>query len=271
MFDIRRILPGAALVVASLLVSHASAAQDFSGTIGAGVAALPRYTGSDEYRVLPLPVLQLEFGRVYLGGSSSGVGAGLGVYLLRGERVTWDVGLAGSESRPERRGDALAGMGTRKSASYGSTTVALRLGMLSLASSVAIGLGDAEGSYGTVNVSLERRLTARLFGGLSSAITIADTRHMAFEFGVSDAQSARRRTLASAGDPRLQGVDTRAYAPESGLKQASAGATLAYLLTERTRAVLLAQATQLGRDAFDSPIVRARRGATTAIAIAWAF
>src|SRR3712207_301571 len=72
----------------------APAGRSLTGTVGIGVVALPRYAGSDEYRVLPLPFVQLEYKRrLYLGGTPGGVGAGIGAYLVRSDRLTWDVGI----------------------------------------------------------------------------------------------------------------------------------------------------------------------------------
>src|SRR5829696_9747208 len=97
------------LVVAIAAASSAQAQapcadcqRSFTGTIGLGVVALPSYSGSDEYRVLPMPVVQLEYKqRVFVGGSRLGTGAGIGAYLVRSSRFSWDVGIAGTEARPE--------------------------------------------------------------------------------------------------------------------------------------------------------------------------
>ncbi len=243
-----------------------------AGQVGLGVAVLPRYVGSDEYRVLPVPIVQLEYkGRLFLGGSQTSVGAGVGVHLLRAGGLTWDVGISGSETRPESRGRALAGMGKRDAATYASTSVAYRLGVVTATAGASVGLRREQGRYGSAAVAAEHAFGGRWLGGVTAGATAADADHMAFDFGVTPAQSAARRTLSAAGDPRLRGVDARAYAPRRGLKQVQGAAMLGYALTERTRALLFAQGTRLSAAAARSPIVRTRDAAVTGVALAYGF
>ena len=243
-----------------------------SGVVGIGVVTLPRYTGSDESRVVPMPIVELEYrGRLFLGGSPDGVAPGLGVHLVRTSALTWDVGLAGSEARSEGRGDALAGMGKRSAAAFATTGVGYRLRFVQASAGLAAGLGEDAGSYGTLGLGSELPLARRWVGGMATGVTVADARNMAYEFGVTPEQSARRQALLDAGDPRLDGVDVGAYAPAGGVKHMRGSASLAYLLSPRSRVVLFAQGTRLSGEAARSPLVRARTSATTGLAIGWGF
>ena len=263
---------GAAAGTAGAQDAATSSRQSLSGIVGAGVAAVPKYPGSDEYRMLPVPVVQLEYrGRAYLGGSKTSMMPGVGVYLVRTPALTWDVGLSGDIARPESRGDALAGMGRRSAASFATTGVAYRLGFAMAIAGVGVGLGNDEGSYGSVGVGTELPLARRWVGGISTGVTFADARNMAFEFGVTSEQSATRQTLRAAGDPRLRGIDVSAYAPGAGLKDVRGTASLAYLLTQRSRVQLFAQGTRLSGEAARSPLVRARTGVVTGAVFAYAF
>jgi outer membrane scaffolding protein for murein synthesis (MipA/OmpV family) len=132
-------------------------------------------------------------------------------------------------------------------------------------------LGDGQGTYGTVGVSAQRQLAARWVGGLSTGATVADRKNMAFEFGVTPEQSVRRRALIAGGDLRLKPGDGATYTPGAGLRQVQGSATLAYLLTQRTRAMLFAQGTRLSSEAARSPIVRQRTSAATGVALGYAF
>ena len=246
--------------------------QRLSGIVGVGVVALPKYPGSDEYRVLPLPIVQLEYrGRFYLGGSESSVAPGIGAHLVRTPTFSVDVGVTGSEGRPESRGDALAGMGKRSGAMFATTGVGYRLGIVAASAGVSVGLGSDYGSYGTLGLGTELPIARRWIAGVSTGVTLADARNMAFDFGVTAEQSAARRALLEAGDPRLEGIDVGAYSPDAGVKEARGAASLAYLLTARSRVVLFAQATRLSSEAASSPLVRARTGAVTGAAIAYGF
>ena len=244
----------------------------FTGIVGAGVVTLPKYAGSDEYRVLPMPIVQLEYrGRFYLGGSQNSVAPGIGAYLFRTPTLTVDVGLTGTESRPESRGDALAGMGKRSAAAFASTGVAYRLGIVQASAGVAVGLGSDNGSYGTIGVATEVPIAPRWIAGVSTGITVADARNMAYDFGVSGEQSAARQALLAAGDPRLSGIDVGAYAPDAGLREARIGGSLARVLTPRSRIVLFAQGSRLSSEAARSPLVRSRTGVVSGIAFGYGF
>jgi outer membrane scaffolding protein for murein synthesis (MipA/OmpV family) len=248
------------------------ARSNLTGFVGLAVVALPRYTGSDEYRVLPVPIGQLEYrGRIYLGGAQGGTGPGVGAHLVRTPSLTWDVGLSGAGARSERRGEALAGMGRRSGASFATTSVAYRLAFVQATAGVAVGLGHTEGSYGTVGLGTELPIARRWVVGASTGATFADARHMAFDFGVTGEQSAARRALLAAGDARLRGIDVGAYAPRAGLKETRSAASLTYRLTERSRVVLFAQSATLSGAAARSPLVRARSGAMTGAALGYGF
>lgn len=263
---------GAAATTAAAQDAAAPSRQSFTGVVGVGVAALPRYVGSDEYRVLPVPVVQLEYrGRAYLGGSQGSMAPGIGAFLVRTPALTWDAGLSGEMARPESRGDALAGMGKRSAASFAATSVAYRLGVVTATAGMAVGLGSDAGAYGSVGVASELPLARRWVAGVSTGVTFADARNMAFDFGVTSEQSAARRALLAAGDTRLRGIDVAAYAPGAGLKDVRGGASLAYLLTERSRVVLFAQGTRLSGEAARSPLVRARTGVVTGAALGYGF
>jgi outer membrane scaffolding protein for murein synthesis (MipA/OmpV family) len=162
-------------------------------------------------------------------------------------------------------------MGKRSAASFASTGVAYRLAFVQATAGVAVGLGKDEGSYGTVGVGTELPLARRWVGGVSTGVTVADAKHMAFDFGVTSAQSATRRALLAAGDPRLRGIDVGAYTPGAGLKEARGAASLAYLLSERSRVQLFAQATRLSGEAARSPLVRSRTGVVTGAAFGYGF
>jgi outer membrane scaffolding protein for murein synthesis (MipA/OmpV family) len=221
---------------------------------------------------MPIPVAQLEYkGRLFLGGSQSGVGGGIGAYVVRTSALTVDVSLMGAESRPEGRGDALAGMGKRGAASFAGTGLSYRLGTVTASAGLSVGLGDDEGAFGTVGIATERMLARRWVGSVSTGATFANEKNMAFDFGVTGEQATRRRALIAAGDPRLHAIDGSAYAPEAGLREMRGAATLAYLLTERSRVVAFAQGTHLSRDAARSPLVRERNGVATGMALAYGF
>ena len=244
----------------------------FTGIVGVGAAAMPKYEGSDEYRAIPLPIIQVEYkGRLYLGGSQSSMAPGLGAHVVRTSAMTWDVGLTGEAPRAESYGDALAGMGKRSAAAFGSTGISYRLGMVMASAGAAVGLGTDQGAYGTIGLGTELPLSRRLVAGISTGASFANAENMAFEFGVTPEQSEVRRALQESGDPRLSGIDVATYAPSAGLKDVNASASLAWLLTPRSRVVLFAQGTRLSDEASRSPLVQSRNGTIAGLAIGYGF
>jgi MipA family protein len=240
----------------------------FTVTLGAGVFAGPKYAGSDETRVLPLPIVGVDYkNRVFLGASPSGVGAGIGVNLIRGRRVTLTVGLGGSEPRPENRADALAGMDDRRLGFTAVSGLNYQLGPLSAGIVFSAGLRDNAGVTGTGNLGLTLPVTRRMFLGLGGNVTMANRDAMFFEFGITPAQAQRRADLITGGDRRLQPGDGAAYAPAAGVRDVGGTATLAYMLSRKWSLFGFGAVSRLSDEAARSSLVRRRSAWTTGAGI----
>ncbi len=244
----------------------------WSGMVGVGAAMAPRYTGGEEYRVRPVPYVQVEFrNRLFAGVLPSGTGIGLGSYLHRGESLSWTAELAASSSRDERYGEALAGMGDRSGSASVASGLHLAKGFLAADANVAVGLDRDEGSQGTLSIGAQKMFAGRWMAGISTGATVADSRNMRFDFGVTPEQAARRQALIEAGDDRLDAGDGSAYSPGGGLKQVSAGASVGYAVSARSRLMLFAQRSRLSNDAARSSIVRERESTTGGLALMYGF
>src|SRR5689334_25267914 len=87
-------------------------AKTWSSSLGIATIAMPGYLGSNRYRVRTVPILQLDFkDRAYLGSSTSGIGGGVGVYMVKSSSLTWSAEVSSAGKRRESYGDGLAGMG----------------------------------------------------------------------------------------------------------------------------------------------------------------
>jgi outer membrane scaffolding protein for murein synthesis (MipA/OmpV family) len=236
----------------------------FSVTLGAGVFYGPKYLGSDQDRVLPIPILGVSYrNRVFLGASPSGVGAGLGVNLIQAGGLTVMAGLGGSEPRPEDRADALAGMDDRRLGFAAISGVSYRYGPLNAGLSLSAGLRDNAGLSGTGNLGLTLPALPRTFLTLGGSLTVADRDAMAFDFGISALEASRRSALIAAGDSRLRPGDGTPYRPEGGVRDVSANASLAYLLSPRWSLFGFGSVTRLSDAAARSSLVRRRTGWST--------
>lgn len=256
-----------ALAFLSVSFAGSLAAQEhpptpaWSFTVGAGVFAAPDYLGSDETRILPIPILGVEYkGRVFLGPAPGGLGAGLGVNLIRSQRFTLTAGLGGTDSRPEDRADALAGTDDRRLGLSAVSGIGYRIGPLEAGISVAAGLRDNAGVSGTGRLGLTMPLSQRIYFGLGGNVTVADGDNMRYDFGVSTTEAARRAQLIASGDPRLRPGDGRSYRPDGGVKEVGGSANLAVVLSPRWSAFGFAGVSRLSDEAAASPLVRRRTG-----------
>ena len=251
---------------------NASYIKSFTGNIGIAVVTLPWYAGSNEYRVMTVPVIQVEFkDRLYLGGSSNGPGGGIGAHVVRSERFTLNVELAAAPNRRESHGSKLTGMGNRKAASFAATSASYKLGFLTATSGVGFGLGEDAGVYGTADLTATKLFAGRWIGSVSTGATMADQANMKYEFGINAEQAARRQVLIDAGDPRLSLEDAGTFTPAGGVKQTRVSASLGYVLAPRTTVLMFAQGTQLGREAAASPLTRERNAITTGLGLMYGF
>lgn len=261
-----------ALLATAAAAATAQAQGSWSGAVGSGAITAPKYSGAEEYRVLPIPYIQLVYReRISLGILPSGTGAGVGVNLLRGQSFSWDASLSGTGGRRERWGDALAGMGNQKVASTAGTGLSITRGAFSTSASVAMGLGQKAGNTGTISLAGQRQLAQRWVGGVSTAATFADEDNMAFDFGITSEQAERRQALIAKGDARLRAKDGTAYRPDAGLKQTQTAASVSYLVSQRSRIVGFVQATTLSNEASRSSVVRDRSNASGGLMVVYGF
>ena len=232
----------------------------WSSNLGIAAVAMPGYSGSNKYRVRPAPIIQLEFKeRAYFGSSVSGVGGGLGVYVVRTPSLALAAEVSSAGRRRESYGDGLAGMGTRTGGTMLGTNASYRVRSTTLGVAVSAGLKD-EGVTGTVNLDTKKRIGTRMVASFATGATFSDNESMAFDFGVNPVQALRRQALIASGDSRLSADDAGVYAPKGGLKQAQVSTSLGYMLTKRTTAMGFVTGTRLGSEAAASPLTRQRNG-----------
>ncbi len=94
-----RFAPAGVALVLSMAAGAASAEEateeqsPWRVVLGAGVQSRPEYVGSDKDEVQVLPVVNIQYGRFFLGGvpgGGGGMGGGLGAHLFQND--TWDFG-----------------------------------------------------------------------------------------------------------------------------------------------------------------------------------
>lgn len=243
-----------------------------TGQIGLGVLNVPRYPGSDERWVLPVPIIDLRIARrIYVGGSASGLATGAGIVLVETRSLSWTADFSLMANRPEDRTPALAGMGDRGFGAFAGTSLTYRLGILQLTGTAARGVEDRMGAVATLGASLNRVFARRWFTQLGGTSVFGDCDNVAWDFAVTEEQAARRSTLLQNGEPGLEPGDDVPYEPECGLKELRASGSVAYVLNTRISLVALGSATRLEGGAADSPLTRQRTGWEAGLALTWRF
>lgn len=265
----------AILALAGPAVSHAQSEGGpplVTGQIGALVLNLPSYLGSDERWTIPVPFVDLRVARrFYVGDGLGGLSAGAGMYLIETGGFSLSADLALTSDRPEDRADALAGMGERGFGVFAGSTVTYRTGPLEAFATAAVGLEDRMGAMGVLGLSAGQRLAERLFAQAGGAAVLGDCANLRWDFGVSEAQAARRRELLADGAPGLEPGDGVPYTPRCGLRELRATASLGYALTPRLSLFASGTGVRLERGAAESPLTRERNTWEAGIGLAWRF
>jgi MipA family protein len=244
---------------------------DWNVSVGGMVFTYPSYPGSDEYRVVPFPLVDARFrDRVYLGPSSTGIGFALGAYPIQSSQWRLAVEVGGQDSRPASRADALAGMEDRDAVATAGVSMSYRTGPFEGIIAVSQGLNDGAGLIQTTRVVYYRPVGKVILGAAAGA-ALVNGKQMRREFGITDAEAARRQALVDAGDGRLEPDDGRAYNPAGGLRHLGAGVSLIYPVSSRWSLVGLAGIEWLADEAARSPLVRRREQFAGGVGLGYRF
>ena len=244
--------------------------KNWHGTAGIGAGSLGSFYGSDASRALGFPFIDITYrNRIrFRTSASGGIGGGVEAMVHRGP-VVGTLGIAGIEARPEDRADGLAGMDDRSGGTFGTVGLAVRAGPVSATTNTAIGLGRRTGVTETLGLQLAGQIAPRLTASVGGTGAFANRTNMMFDFGITEGQAARRRSLIAAGDGRLRESDTTAFAPKAGLKEARGTLQLAYEVRGPWRAIGLVSTARLTRDVSDSPLARSRSATSVAAGFAY--
>lgn len=244
---------------------------DWNVSIGGMVFTYPSYPGSDEYRVVPFPLVDARFrDRVYLGPSSTGIGFALGAYPIQSSQWRVAVEFGGQDSRAADRADALAGMEDRDVVATAGVSLSYRSGPFEGIVAVAQGLNDGAGLIQTTRVVYYRPV-GKVILGVAAGAALASGKQMRREFGITDAEAARRQGLIDAGDGRLEPGDGQAYVPDGGLRHLGVGVSFIYPVAARWSLVGLAGMEWLADVPASSPLVRQREQFAGGVGVGYRF
>ncbi|TCM16603.1 outer membrane protein [Novosphingobium sp. PhB165] len=231
--------------------ANTSDGSDDHVIIGAGVSYAPTYQGSNDYRVLPLPALDVDLGPFY-----ANLRNGIGVKVINTGGVTIGGGVAimpgyRAKDVPEGVGKLSWGVGGRMFASVAQGGVVATIGATKGFS------GGTEGFVADASISYPVAVTPRLMVIPSVGTTWADSKYNDRYFGI-DAEQSLASGLAQ-------------YKAGSGFKDASALLTASYRLTDRITLGISGGVTTLLGDAKDSPIVESKTQPTGFLTMGYRF
>ncbi|MDZ3832730.1 MAG: MipA/OmpV family protein [Sphingopyxis sp.] len=246
---------GAAATAACLFGAKSAFAQengegsdDWTILLGAGAIYAPDYEGSEDHELLPFPFVSIEYKDiVYLRGSE------IGANLLRirpADDVKLSIGPIARyrRDRPEKRNDALNGLGKVDSAFEVGGLARLAAGPTWIEVSLAQDVADGhDGLVGTATAGADVRLSEALSLTASASASWADEDYMQSYFSVNAAQAAR------------SGLPT--FITDKGVKDVGATMTLNYRIDDRWLVSATGGYTRLLNDAKDAPLVRLRGSA----------
>jgi len=239
--SLRRAARHATGLLATALLSAANPASAQQGdhiTIGAGVAAVPDYQGSDDYRVLPFPLLDIQVGRLF-----ANLGDGIGYNVI--DTPGFKAGGSITYVRGYRRRDVPDGIDKLSDAAGGRLFASLRQGRFAatVGATRSIG-GGTHGLVADARLSYAAQASERLTLIPTLSTSWANGKHMRRYFGIDAAEAA------------ASGLD--AYRPSSGFKDISAAATANYRLASGLNLTGSVGVTHLFDKAADSALVERR-------------
>lgn len=212
--------------------------KDWQIDIGGGVMVTPEYEGSDEYEVMPVPDVSIDYKD---GLFFANIRDGIGSYPIQGKNYKVGASLGFAMGRDEGDSDDLRGMGDIDLSPTGNLIGEYSYRTLTVSGKVSQGNDDygttAELALGKVH-PINKRLV--VMGSVGTKWASED--HMNTYFGVSNAQSVR------------SGYSQ--YDAESGFKSVGFNVGAFYSISDRWNIKFMAGGDQLLGDAADSPIVK---------------
>ena len=225
----------------------------FEGVYGLTLGYRPEYSGASNQVVKLTPGLFIRYGRFTLSNVSGfvtrradDVVRGLGVDLLRSDRVHVSLALRFDAGRSESTSTALTGQGDIKPTVRARAATSWKLdGPWRLGAAWSVdALGRGGGNFGDVSVGWEHALAPRSTLSLGTSLSLAGDRYMQTYYGITAAQAARSGRAE--------------YTPGSGLRDLSVYANLRHDLGPDWTVLAGASTTRLLGPAAASPLTASR-------------
>lgn len=228
------------------------ALHDWDVVVGGGAIYQPKFEGSSEYEITPVPFFSAQFyDRITIDVT------GVAVKAYQQGPFQFDLKLGYDTGRDDGDADRLRGLGDIDFAATVGGKATYSLGPAELFLSVDQALGGSDGLLATAGISAQRPLSERVLVGAQASVTYADENYMQAFFGVDAGQSARSG-LAE-------------FDAEAGIKSAEVSLSATYLISDKWFLRAEESVSFLMGDAADSPIVEEDVQAKTLLLLGYRF
>jgi para-nitrobenzyl esterase len=232
------------------------AKSDWSGFAAVGVLSAPKYFGSSESRVVPVPLFEMEYrGRLFASVGTTGLAAAVGGHVLKRKMWSASAHVGVADRRPTSRDDVLAGLEDRGLGTTAGATIRRKHGLFSQSLTLAHGLDSGAGLTAKLGAGIGVPIGFKGAVSLNGTATFVDDRQMRYDFGIDAAEAAARQDLVNAGDPRLRQADAQLHVPGGGFQSVGGSASILALLSPKWVLAVLGSVTQLSDQAAESPLV----------------
>jgi outer membrane scaffolding protein for murein synthesis (MipA/OmpV family) len=224
-------------------------------TVGMGAAVIPLYEGSDHYRTVPSPAVDIRYKDI----AFLSTGDGLGVNLLRGETYRAGVALGYDVGRTQHAAGRLNGIGGIPPAPVARAFAEAYVLPFVFAADIRRSIGGTDGLIGDLGAYMPVIGTETLAVFVGPGITFADQHYVRKYFGVGPSQAAPHSGLPlynSAG---------------GGASNANFGVSIDYHYTDNWMLNGDIGYERLLGDAASSPIVQTKNQIGVAVTIAYEF
>lgn len=234
-----------------------SANKGWQVDLGVGSIVGPEFLGTRDYRILPIPFIDVRYGDRFFLNVPQGLG-GYAVNTGRGPGWNYKLGGAIAPGFTGRNADDIAGLEEINIAvearAYGE--ISYNNWTLSLTAAQDLGTGH-EGFYGDVDLAYGTRVGRKGFARFSGGVRFADQVYVNSFYAITPEQA-----LAS-GLPE--------YALDGGLESVAASALYSYRIAPRWSATVIANLRVAVDATRDSPITDVDQAATIITAITYRF
>lgn len=228
---------------------------------GLGVFSRPKYPGSDDTQLVPVPLVSANFGRFFIGGTpGAGFPVGVGANLIQNDAWRFGVALGGELSKPRSASDApmLRGWGDISETALGSVFATYTHDWLSVRGFVVSDIGgNDQGTRIAIDVEGRYQVNDKLTLSAGPGVTWADGSYTQTFYGISAQQS-----LTAGIGP---------YAASSGLNTVRFSVGAQYQLTPQWSLGASLIAAWLQGDAEDSPVTKDKSQNTYGIFASYRF